>query len=62
MDYISKGYKMSVLESTLKQQKKAEVMVWKTALLTQMIKLRNTPTMWKSMKENIVANGKMNML
>lgn len=46
---------MSELESTLMQQKKkkAKVMVWKTTLLTQMIKLRNTPAMWKSMKENI---------
>lgn len=45
---------MAKLEFTPRQQT-AEVMLWKTGLLTQLVKLKSAPTMWKSMKDNIIA-------
>ena len=49
-----KNNKMAELEFTPRQQT-AEVMLWKTGLLTQLVKLKSASTMWKSMKDNIIA-------
>ena len=45
---------MAELEFTPRQQA-AEVMQWKTGLLTQLVNLKSAPTLWKSMKDNIIS-------